>query len=86
MILGWVRCNHGVQIEVAVDAVLCLGEIARRVLVELEVMVGATDRGLGVGNEGADPLEDSGAGAPLARRVTRLRSDAARPANRRVTG
>jgi hypothetical protein len=45
------------QIEAAIDPVLRLGEVAVAVLVEVEMVAGAGDGGLGVGDEGVDPAE-----------------------------
>lgn len=49
--------NQRGQVKAAVDPVLRLGEVAVAVLGEIEVMTDASDRGLGVGDEGVDPTE-----------------------------
>jgi hypothetical protein len=46
------------QIEPAIDAILRLAEVTRQVLVDIEVVVCASDRGLEVGDDGIDPAEE----------------------------
>ena len=46
------------QLGAAVDAILCLGKVARPILLEVEMLVGASDRRLEVSNERVDPFED----------------------------
>ena len=49
--------NQRREVEPAVDAVLGLGQVALAILVEIEMMVGAVDRRLDVGDKGIDPAE-----------------------------
>jgi hypothetical protein len=47
--------NQREQIEAAVRSILCLGEVALQVLVDIDVVIGAPDRGFEVGDDGIDP-------------------------------
>ncbi len=46
-------------IQAAPDAIRRLGEVARRVLPDIDMVIGAPDRGLKVGDDGIDPAERS---------------------------
>lgn len=58
-----VRCrmhqasDQGMQVETSIDPVLGFGEVAMAVLGEADMVVGAADGGLEIGNEGVDPLD-----------------------------
>jgi len=49
--------DEGAELETQVDSVLRFGKVTCPVLLEIELIVSAMDRGLEVGNEGVDPFE-----------------------------
>lgn len=49
--------DQGRQVEAAIDAVLCLGQVAMAIFGEVDVVVGPADRRLEIGDEGVDPAK-----------------------------